>query len=154
MPGSDWLLTRGGERMTTSEIVTQIQLCQSWEACSMPWGPPWRGGVQDREKSLAVLLTAEVPVARQGDCRLYNEVPGFPVRSIPSLMHGTCHRMLGAGVPAKANALAPQAIPAGASHPHLESLRGCIQSLHVRGSPGAGLLKHQPAGKQETQISP
>lgn len=95
MPGSDWLLIKGEERMTTSEIVTQIQLCQSWEACSMPWGPPWRGGVRDCEKSPAVLLTVEVPVTRQGDCGLYNKAPGFPVRSIPSLvlkMGKSCRR--------------------------------------------------------------
>lgn len=60
----------------------------------------------------------------------------------------------GAWIPAKANSCAPWAVPAGTSHPPLESLSGCVRSLHVTGNPGAFLLKHHPAGKQETQISP
>lgn len=95
-------------------------------------------------------------VPRQGDQRLYNQGPRFQSKSIPSLVlkwaraaggSVICHKVLGAWVPAKAYAFAPQGNPCWdlPSSP-------CVQSLLVRGSPGAGLWKHHPAGKQETQI--
>lgn len=38
--------------MSTSEIVPQVQPCQSWKA-----GPPWSDGILDSENNLGLLLT-------------------------------------------------------------------------------------------------